>query len=135
MNVLCHFSIRGLFLPARPWASSIYSGIRHSDGYAHGVAIHPRRTRSASPRARRDHSTTHQSKGDTAGATSHMTGNSCQPSRVDDPRSLPIHGEMRRDQRPSILASLHGQGTYGLHPSSMARRAVDQGSTHLPRRD
>ncbi|PKI67289.1 hypothetical protein CRG98_012306 [Punica granatum] len=37
--------------------------------------------------------------------------------------------------RQASRANLRGQVTCGLHPSSMARRAVDRGPTRLPRRD
>ncbi|OWM77724.1 hypothetical protein CDL15_Pgr012426 [Punica granatum] len=81
------------------------------------------------------------------GATTHFctTGESCQPSRVDHLRSSPLHGKTCCDQRPFIpathparqasRANLHGQVTCGLHSSSMARRAVDRGLTHLSGRD
>ncbi|PKI77731.1 hypothetical protein CRG98_001855 [Punica granatum] len=80
-------------------------------------------------------------------ATTHVyaTSKSCPPSWVDHPRSSPLHVETCCDQRPLIptthlaqqssCANLRGQATCGLHPSSRARRAVDRGPTHLPRRD
>ncbi|PKI35399.1 hypothetical protein CRG98_044209 [Punica granatum] len=37
------------FLPASPWASGNYSGVRHFDDYAQGVAVHLRRTGLTSP--------------------------------------------------------------------------------------
>ncbi|PKI60645.1 hypothetical protein CRG98_018963 [Punica granatum] len=62
---------------------------------------------------------------------SHTTGESCQPSPVDHPRSSPLHGETCCDQRLFIPAShfvrqashakLRGQAICGLHHSSMAR--------------
>ncbi|PKI74229.1 hypothetical protein CRG98_005350 [Punica granatum] len=65
-------------------------------------------------------------------------GESCPPSRVDHSRSSPLH-----DQRTLILAThsarqashanLRMQATCGLHPFSMARRAVDPGPTYLSR--
>ncbi|OWM75193.1 hypothetical protein CDL15_Pgr003899 [Punica granatum] len=66
-----------------------------------------------------------------AATISRTTGESCQPSWVDHPRSSPLHGETFYDQRPFIpathsarqasRANLHGQATYGLHPSFKAR--------------
>ncbi|PKI60604.1 hypothetical protein CRG98_019080 [Punica granatum] len=69
---------------------------------------------------------------------SRTTGESCQHSQVDHSRSSPLHGETCYDQRlftpathptrQASRANLRGQATCGLHPSSMARRAVDQGA-------
>ncbi|PKI66180.1 hypothetical protein CRG98_013433 [Punica granatum] len=69
-------------------------------------------------------------------ATTHFyaTGEWCPPSWVDHPRSSPLYGETCYDQRPLIVAAhparqstcanLREQATYGLHPSSMARKST-----------
>ncbi|PKI67561.1 hypothetical protein CRG98_012145 [Punica granatum] len=72
------------------------------------------------------------------------TGELCQPSRVDYPRSSLLHSETCYDQKPSIPAThparqasrahFRGQATRGLHPSSTARRAMARGPINLPRR-
>ncbi|PKI60427.1 hypothetical protein CRG98_019168 [Punica granatum] len=70
------------------------------------------------------------------------TGESCQPSRIDHPRSAPLHGETCCDQRPFIPtthptrqashANLRGQATCSLHPSSMARFGPSRVKTSNP---
>ncbi|PKI67590.1 hypothetical protein CRG98_012013 [Punica granatum] len=73
------------------------------------------------------------------------TGESCQPSRVDHPRSSLLHSEICCDQKLSPSPATHpvqlasrahfrGQATSGLHPSSTARQAVARGPINLPRR-